>query len=93
MWQGCIIAVFVLIDDCEVVVSKWWNEKLKLTTADSDILLSGRELNSSIINAAQLHLAKQFQHLKGFQDTTLSTYLKFSPINKRVQILHTGKAN
>ena len=90
MWQGCIIAVFVLIDDCEVVVSKWWNEKLKLTTADSDILISGRELNSSIINAL---LAKQFQHLKGFQDTTLSTYLKFSPINKGVQILHTGKAN
>ena len=93
MWQGCIIAVFVLIDDCEVVVSKCWNEKLKLTTANSDILLSERELNSSIINAAQLRLAKQFQHLKDFQDTTLSVYLKFSPINKAVQILHTGKAN
>ena len=60
---------------------------MKLTEFDRKCLTAGEELPGSIINAAQYLLARQFPHLKGFQDTALGLYLQFQKIkDSSVQI-------
>ena len=66
-----------------------WISQLKLYKCDQDVLLSGKELTGSLINAAQLLLSKQYPSVAGFQDTNLGTYLKFSKVNG-LQIFHIG---
>ena len=48
---------------------RWWIEELSLFEEDKDILLSGKELNDSLINASQCLLKSKFPHICGFQNT------------------------
>ena len=63
----------------------------KLTESDENILVSGRWLNDSIINAAQCLISERFPRINGLQNTILGLPMSYE-INKGefVQILHNG---
>ena len=50
--------------------------------SDRQCLLSGKELNDSLINAAQTLLAAQYPQIKGFQNTNCERYLNFLNLPK-----------
>ena len=73
---------------------RWWIKELSLYEEDKEILLSGKELNDSLINATQCLWKSKFLHICGFQITLLSHHLAFKAIDvgyPSIQILHTGK--
>ena len=88
-------AVIVLSDSDPDPGCEWWIEDLNLYSVDYEVLIYGKELNDSLINAAQVLLDAQFPNIEGFQNTIwghitwilsqLATSCKPS-----VQILHTG---
>lgn len=56
------------------------------------MLLTGKELNDSLVNAAQMVLASQFPGIKGFQDTNHGLVLSFSKVpDNCVQIFFIGE--
>ena len=72
---------------------QWWIGRLSLLKEDREVLLNGKGLTGSIINAAQAILSRAHPHIGGFQDTALGTNLGFKPVDPNrlnVQILHTG---
>ena len=86
-------AVIVLSDSDPDPVCEWWIEDLNLYSVDYGVLIHGKELNDSLINAAQVLLDAQFPNIEGFQNTIWGYDLDFKPVTSckpSVQILHTG---
>ena len=85
--------VIVLSDSDPDPVCEWWIEDLNLYSVDYEVLIYGKELNDSLINAAQVLLDAQFPNIEGFQNTIWGHNLDFKPVTSckpSVQILHTG---
>lgn len=73
--------------------SHWWLKDLRLTALEHEILISGKEVNDSIVNATQKLLKSQFSHIYGLQNTLLGNQLKFETVSiscDSVQVFHTG---
>lgn len=69
---------------------QWWIEDLHLLESDKALIISGAWANSSVINASQCILSKQFDLWSFcFQDVSYGLTMNYSPVgNGFIQILH-----
>ena len=82
--------LFYIIDNKD----DYWIRQYSLFQSDREIITNGKQLNSSIINACQLLLSKQYTQIEGFEDTTNSITSNFTlkgNVFNGIQILHVGK--
>ena len=71
------------------IVVKFWIEDLILLQSDKAILQSDAWLNSSIVDATQKILSRQFPCLEGFQSVGCGQGMSFNTMHKNfIQILH-----
>ena len=70
-------------------IVKFWIEDLILLQSDKAILRSDAWLNSSIVDATQKILSRQFPCLEGFQSVGCGQGMSFNTMQKNfIQILH-----
>ena len=85
----------VTIEDCvdSTEGTKYWIESLGLLRSDKEILRSKRSwLNSSIINASQHLLSRQFS-ISGFQSVGCAYTMSFAVQRSFIQIIHDQSRN
>ena len=67
-------------------------KSLQLFKSDQVVLIHGKELTDTLIDAAQKLLSKKYPSINGLQSPSLAPLLQINPTPTRaVQIHHTGK--
>ena len=90
----CKEKIMIDLSLCEESVlpesNQWWIEDLHLLESDKVVIISGAWANSSVINASQCILSKQFDLWPYcFQDVSYGLTMNYSPVgNGFIQILH-----
>ena len=91
--EQLIIIQYLILIHTAISRQVWWLRNLHLRVEGRTILEEGKDLNDTIINAAQTLLKTYYPNIGGFQNTLLGQRLQFKeqdPGVQSVQILHTG---
>ena len=96
--QSIVIIYVMLVALCYFYIigneNYHWIRQYSLFQSDREIITNGKELYSSIINACQLLLSKQYTQIEGFEDIANGIISNFTPkgnVFNGIQILHVGE--